>query len=270
MMMTKLEYLKILEDGLKLRLGRAEVDEIMRDYAEYFVEGKKQGKSDFEIARNLGNPREVASQIVAESLGRQNAYQEGDCRPSIGDRVTGAARSIVKGFGKVQGLFQKSTLVLLVIVLLPFLLLMATGTFTMIIGVFSGLIGMILACIIMIIVAIGFVIGICLLIGVLPMTAIVTLLLIAVGAVAGGVLGITLFAMIIYGLWRGFLLIAKWSGRQLSIYRGHKPMAECWGEPPLNTTTQESNAQETTQSTGDGSHEMTQPVQEEVERNENA
>ena len=66
--MTKLEYLKQLEDALKNRMSRKDIDDIIRDYAEYFAEGQRQGKSEFETARGLGTPQEVAEQIVSEGM----------------------------------------------------------------------------------------------------------------------------------------------------------------------------------------------------------
>ena len=45
--MTKLEYLKQLEDALKNRMSRKDIDDIIRDYAEYFAEGQRPGKSEF-------------------------------------------------------------------------------------------------------------------------------------------------------------------------------------------------------------------------------
>ena len=65
--MNKLEYLRTLENTLQTRLPRQEVNDIIRDYAEYFAEGARQGKTDDEIAANLGDPIEVARQVLAES-----------------------------------------------------------------------------------------------------------------------------------------------------------------------------------------------------------
>ena len=48
--MNKMEYLSKLEACLKHRLSKAEINDIMRDYAEYFEEGRRQSKTDFEIS----------------------------------------------------------------------------------------------------------------------------------------------------------------------------------------------------------------------------
>lgn len=44
--MTKLEYLKQLEDALKNRMSRKDIDDIIRDYAEYFAEGSAKEKAN--------------------------------------------------------------------------------------------------------------------------------------------------------------------------------------------------------------------------------
>lgn len=66
--MNKMEYLSKLEACLKRRLSKAEINDIMRDYAEYFEEGRRQSKSDSEISAKLGDPEMVARQIIEESV----------------------------------------------------------------------------------------------------------------------------------------------------------------------------------------------------------
>ncbi len=70
-MMTKLDYLSSLERYLKRQLPEEEIYEIMRDYAEYFEDGKNQGKTEDEISAGLGSPYEVAQQILTEEKGEE-------------------------------------------------------------------------------------------------------------------------------------------------------------------------------------------------------
>ncbi len=65
--MTRLEYLDILEQKLKKYMTQKEVNDIVRDYAEYFEEGKAQGKTDEETAAKLGAPEKIAEQILEEN-----------------------------------------------------------------------------------------------------------------------------------------------------------------------------------------------------------
>ena len=66
--MNKLEYLNQLETILKRNhLDKADIDDIIRDYAEFFEEGRRQGESDQEIAAKLGSPELIAQQIMEEN-----------------------------------------------------------------------------------------------------------------------------------------------------------------------------------------------------------
>lgn len=79
--MNKMEYLEQLEGCLKWKVSKAELDDIMRDYAEYFEEGRRQSKPDSEISAKLGDPEIVAQQIIEESKesnqkNKQATFQE--------------------------------------------------------------------------------------------------------------------------------------------------------------------------------------------------
>ena len=72
--MNKQEYLEKLESCLKHKLSREEIEDIMRDYAEYFEEGRRQSKSDSEISAKLGTPELVAQQLIEENQEQQSDY----------------------------------------------------------------------------------------------------------------------------------------------------------------------------------------------------
>ena len=65
--MSRYEYLKSLEGYLLKYLSREEVNEILRDYGEYFSEGEQTVKSEAQIIAELGDPQTVARQIILES-----------------------------------------------------------------------------------------------------------------------------------------------------------------------------------------------------------
>ena len=73
--MNKQEYLERLQACLKHKLSKEEIEDIMRDYAEYFEEGRRQSKQDSEIAAKLGDPELVAEQLIEESQEQQVAYK---------------------------------------------------------------------------------------------------------------------------------------------------------------------------------------------------
>ena len=66
--MNKLDYLNQLENILKKHhMSKADIDDIIRDYAEFFEEGRRQGQNDGEISAKLGSPELVAQQILEEN-----------------------------------------------------------------------------------------------------------------------------------------------------------------------------------------------------------
>lgn len=64
--MNKEEYLKDLEGCLKKHLSKTEIEDILRDYGEYFEDGRRMNQSDTEISARLGTPKLIAKQIVEE------------------------------------------------------------------------------------------------------------------------------------------------------------------------------------------------------------
>lgn len=64
--MNKKEFLEILKDYLSKNFSENEVNDILRDYEEYFIDGEIEGKSDLEIISSLGSPKSIAIDLVAE------------------------------------------------------------------------------------------------------------------------------------------------------------------------------------------------------------
>lgn len=64
--MNKEEYLKKLDSYLRKQLSKEEIEDIIRDYGEYFEDGHRMNQSDIEIAARLGSPDIIAKQIIEE------------------------------------------------------------------------------------------------------------------------------------------------------------------------------------------------------------
>ena len=64
--MNKSEFLEILKDYLRKDFSEYEVNDILRDYEEYFVDGIIEGKSDMEIISALGSPKSIAKDLVSQ------------------------------------------------------------------------------------------------------------------------------------------------------------------------------------------------------------
>ncbi len=132
--MNRLDYLAKLEKKLKTQLSKKEVNDIIRDYAEYFEEGKRQGKTDEEIAAALGSPEQVAEQILSES----NMSSE-----EFADTIK---KGIVKGSDKLSGLgkFMKGLIIIaIVIALIPLEIAGLLAVSTLAAGVLAFLAGLI-------------------------------------------------------------------------------------------------------------------------------
>lgn len=64
--MTKVQFLETLERRLA-GLPRAEIDDVIADYATHFEDGRAAGRSEAEIAEALGDPVRLARELRAEA-----------------------------------------------------------------------------------------------------------------------------------------------------------------------------------------------------------
>lgn len=71
--MTKNDFLDILRDYLKGSFSDLEINDILRDYEEFFLNGELQGKSDEEIIKSLGSPKSIANELIGEIKGQSKA-----------------------------------------------------------------------------------------------------------------------------------------------------------------------------------------------------
>lgn len=204
--MSRYEYLKTLESYLRLSLSRGEINDILRDYGEYFNEGENQGKSEWEIIAKLGDPKEVAQQIICESNKGQPknpgtiilehassaAKGAGSLAKRMGGAVKGGARAI-GNFLKTSG--GKITLVLLVLLCAPLWVGACAALLGALLAFFGGLAGLAALCSAIVLCGIAAVVTTCLFMSILPFTLILLLLVFSVGLIAGGVLGLSLLTM---------------------------------------------------------------------------
>ncbi|CEN27037.1 membrane protein [[Clostridium] sordellii] len=65
-MLNKKEFLEILKDYLSNHFSEDEVNDILRDYEEYFIDGEIEGKSDIQIIESLGSPKSIVRDLVGE------------------------------------------------------------------------------------------------------------------------------------------------------------------------------------------------------------
>lgn len=64
--MSRNDFLDILRDYLTNHFSESEIEDILRDYEEFFLNGQLEGKSEDEIANSLGSPKQVANELISE------------------------------------------------------------------------------------------------------------------------------------------------------------------------------------------------------------
>lgn len=62
--MTKNQFLAELERQL-YKLPKQEVEDILRDYDEYFQNAQFDGKDEHEVIKSLGSPKQLAKELLA-------------------------------------------------------------------------------------------------------------------------------------------------------------------------------------------------------------
>ena len=120
-MMTKKQFMDRLKKALS-PLPAAERREILSDYEEHFVQGAREGLSEDEICRRLGDPENIAREYVADST-----LERADSKPNL--RNTTAAILTAVGLGALN-----------IFLVLP--------VYLTVLGIFLALFGIVLACVI--------------------------------------------------------------------------------------------------------------------------
>lgn len=90
--MNRQQFMSRLERSLK-SLNREEREEILRDFGEHFEIGMEQGKSEEEIIASLGNPNQIAKELLAVHY-----IEKAESKSSIGNLVKAAYAAVGLGF----------------------------------------------------------------------------------------------------------------------------------------------------------------------------
>lgn len=143
MKITKQEYLKELRKNLR-GFSQEEIDDILYDYEEHFSIGLSSGKTEEEIAEELGDPKDIAEQY---KKAKGNPTIEETARyykEKAKEKTRAFGKSMSENANKTDKLIKIVLFILLAIILSP-IILGAAGT---IIGIFTGGIGLIFGSII--------------------------------------------------------------------------------------------------------------------------
>lgn len=107
--MNRSEYIAQLTAALRGKLAVNEIEDIVRDYQEFFDEGVRQGKSEQQVAAELGNPRDVAEQILSDERAAPDsgaASGDGSFRESFA-RGAGKVADSADQFAKKANAFTR-------------------------------------------------------------------------------------------------------------------------------------------------------------------
>ena len=99
--MNKETYLKILQIELE-KINYPDIYEIINDYRGFFEEGMVNGKNEFEISKNLGDPRELVRQLQMDMPRYSNVYDEEyiyNTRKTTNNTTDSIGDKFVKAFG---------------------------------------------------------------------------------------------------------------------------------------------------------------------------
>ncbi len=120
--MNKKEYLEELSRLLR-KLPKEDREDIISDYGEHFAIGLEKGRSEEEISRALGNPKNVAKQIKADHI-----IKKAENKPSVG----GMIEAILAAMG--LGLFNLIFVAVPVLIVAAIILTLFVAGFAMILS----------------------------------------------------------------------------------------------------------------------------------------
>ncbi|MEG1850271.1 MAG: hypothetical protein RR197_06900, partial [Oscillospiraceae bacterium] len=209
----------------------------LRDYGEYFTEGLRQGKTEQQISSDLGDPKEMARQIVCETESeRKGGGSVQDAVHEAAETATtaakGAAGAAKNALGGVWPILWKGLLVLGLLCLSPLIFggVVTLGGFVLaVFGVLFGLVGL---CGGMILAGIACVVASALLWSTVPATVRALLLTGSVALIAAGVLSTCLTVMLVRLLWSWCIRLFDWIRGKAGRKPGDPPPA---GQPTPNS-----------------------------------
>lgn len=120
--MNKREYLEKLSKLLR-KLPKEDRNDIISDYEEHFAIGLEKGRTEEEISKALGNPKNVAKQIKADHI-----IKKAEDKPSVG----GMIEAILAAMG--LGLFNLIFVTVPVLIVAAIILTLFVAGFAMILA----------------------------------------------------------------------------------------------------------------------------------------
>lgn len=128
--MNKKDYLDLLRYYLR-DLPKSVVEDIVSDYEEHFDIAISEGKSESQIAFDLGSPEDIANEYLSKKFDRNKI-----------NRNNKINNKLEKPKKNEKSEFEKLIIIIILIISFPGILGLIVGVIWIIIGLFMGLIGM--------------------------------------------------------------------------------------------------------------------------------
>lgn len=110
--MNKSDFLDILRDYLKGHFSEYEINDIIRDYEEFFLNGELEGKTEEEVILSLGSPKVIATDLIMEMKGEESKKSNDSSwktdAKSMGKKVKGSCK---KGFNKCRNFLNSRDII---------------------------------------------------------------------------------------------------------------------------------------------------------------
>ncbi|KMT22214.1 DUF1700 domain-containing protein [Clostridium cylindrosporum] len=154
--MNKKDFLEILKDYLKGHFTEYEINDILRDYEEFFLNGKLEGKSEEEVITSLGSPKAIATELIMEIKGENKGDKESFSSKTDYKSMYRKAKNLAyEGFDKCRNFLNSSDIIngkfptwivigfilVFTVAMLPFALSILGSMFTGFIGLIFSSVG---------------------------------------------------------------------------------------------------------------------------------
>ncbi|MEG0371481.1 MAG: DUF1700 domain-containing protein [Clostridium sp.] len=160
--MNKNDFLDILKDYLKGHFANHEINDIARDYEEFFLNGELEGKSEQQVIESLGSPKAIATELIMEinpeGTPSNGAFKSRVDFKSMGRRVKSLTKKACDKCcsflnsseimeGKFPGWAVKAVIILFTLCIFPFALsaigFVVMGFVGVVLGSIAALLGLV-------------------------------------------------------------------------------------------------------------------------------
>lgn len=152
--MNKNDFLDILKDYLKNNFSTAEINDILRDYEEFFLNGELEGKTEEDIIKALGSPKAIANELIEEMKGNKEennkssskSYKEFFCKLKnkvkyYGEKVVNKTKDFLNSSDIINDKIPTWSVKLIILFLTLILIIPALMFLACAIGTFFTLLG---------------------------------------------------------------------------------------------------------------------------------